>query len=258
MNYFIFADLSGAVFVTIRDYSVFEDVNFAKDIVKWLKNSKVRLLFDGLDTDIVIDKLNYLSLNLKIEEYTTSFFAVKRLDLEHKIWQDTELDWDNFRQDFLTIKVETNDQESVDILTNFLITSFGVDWNKNSLSYAQPKLNRQTQIQDQLQQNLKNNFMQSFLVINKSGQLVGCFSLTNVMGECQLSNVAGLSTFENTYQKPKLAILCSAIVNEFYTNEFYSGSDSLTFSNSKLPVATKYSNLGFESNVSRKGLIIAV
>jgi hypothetical protein len=265
MSHQIYQDLSGGIFATVTSPEDIFNLDFVTQVKTFLAIDKVRILSDYYNSQEVETALNSLSKdpssiiqNLKIIPYSTNFFAVQRKDLEHNIFASSELDWENYRQDFVVLKVEKENQQMMTILSNFLTTSFAVDHNKKSPTFGQIKEQRKQSILSRLAENMNNKFMQTFLILTRSGELVGCFSLTNVLNECQLTGVTGLCTLPNNYSGKKLGVLCGAIVNEYYTNEFFSAAESLTFSNSKKPVANLYSNLGFEKNKNRTGWILEI
>ncbi len=261
MSYQIYQDLSGGIFATITAPKDIFNPDFVVQVRAFLAIDKVRILSDYTNQQEIKDKINSTFLipnsTLQLNPYSTNFFAVQMKDLEHNIFTSSELDWEKYRQEFAVIKIETNNSQMLSILSNFLTTSFAVDHNKKSLTFGQVKESRKQSILDNLSINIHNKFIQTFLILTRSGDVVGCFSLANVLDECQLSNVAGLCTLPNNYSGKKLGVLCSAIVNEYYTNEFFSAAKSLTFSNSKETVANLYSNLGFEKNKNRTGWILS-
>jgi hypothetical protein len=257
-----YTDLCGSVFLTLESGLNLEQVKIAFESLHFetLSTAKLRILFDGYEPEDIQNLLETLAPNYSVNTYSTNFFHATRSDLEKKVFVGTDLDWELYRQSFLITEVTAKSHDHIAVLKDFLITSFATCQDKSKTEFGKTNTERRKEILDNFENNFSNLSQKTFCVSSKTGKIVGFFSLYNVFEEVQLAGVAGLTTLDAFVfrDSPKLPILCAAIVNEFYTNEFFAFGKSLNFSNSKDVVAKKYSELGFETSNSRKGLFLVL
>jgi N-acetylglutamate synthase-like GNAT family acetyltransferase len=257
MSYYSYQDLSGSTFITLDNTDNLLGANL-KNAVENAPGGSVKIVTDSTYPEKIYSQLKELFPKSQVSNYDTNFFVVTKEELEKKVFASSLLDWEIYRNDFVVSKMLWSDISTEEVLLNLLVNSFAVNHNKQSQSFGLLNKKRETIISANLKKNFLNDNTQTFMVSDRLNNLVGCFSLNSVLGkECQLSNVAGISSFKNSYNGKKLPILCACVLNEYYTNERYSGLEKLTFSNSKTSVASFYSQLGFSINKNRKGWIVS-
>lgn len=260
----VYTDLCGSKFCNFSQD--FISTNFGTELTKLIEThsgQKLRLVFDKQEPDSILTLIQTAvaksGLKAKFESlvYPTNFFRTTKDDLEKKVFTETILDWEQYRANFVITEVTTQSLDYLVVFKDFLVSSFAVCRDKSKPEFAKVNPKRKDQIINQFDANFGQRNQKTFCISSKTGKIVGFFSLFNVFKETQLANVAGMTSLEFGYKdSSKLPILCAAILNEFYINEFFASSKSLSFSNSKAPIAQKYKDLGFEVDLGRKCVVV--
>lgn len=257
-----FYDLAGSSFLTLPnnlDLTDLKNILIDSKAIILARNNKIKVIFDTYNiTDIqsilgevFVNKQINSKNNIKIESYNSNFFQIQKTQQSNILNLNTQLNWQNYESEFLTEEISPQNIDQIAIIHNLLINSFGITTNQEK---NQKKIDY---INQNLGQDINNPDMLSFLVKDYSNNIVGCYSLTAIGIEAQLSAVAGRSTLTNSYKNgKKLPVLSASMIHQFETHLHFKQYKNLTLSNSKQPVAKFYSDLGIPTHPTRQGLLI--
>jgi hypothetical protein len=253
-----------AVFVVIKENVTKSDLKyFLEENQQILEFPKLRFVFDIPEIKpILVQTLKLFcdskQIKSKILDYNTNFFVATKVDSKRLTEQNPTINWLNYKSNFSYKIVSKEDLKAQEILKNFMLNSFGVDFVYEN-DKVLPKKN------DQKQQKITNNFAEAFgnpslemiLVSKNNSDLVGCYALAGLNKDLQLYSVAGMSSLKMCVEK-KLPILMSSLLSIFNNSKKYEHFEKLTLSNSKQKVSEIYKNLGLAKNYDRKGLILEI
>jgi hypothetical protein len=257
-----FRDLAGSIFLTLpsglhRSQLTTVIAKNSDDIINQPKN--IKIIYDDYDKTEIESVLLGALPDVTLTEYATTFFCVTKTEINNLVSQYSDLNWASYRDEFM---IEMYELEDKDVLINLLLNSFAVNFTKDIEGKTSITTNdvKQRYILENFDINIANPDMKTFIVRSNNGKIVGSFSLTQIAGEVQLSAVAGRfvdSVKEKAYLGgKKLPLLSSAFVEVFEHDENYSEIETLSFSNSKSSVVKFYSDLGFDINTKRKGIMV--
>jgi hypothetical protein len=257
-----FRDLAGSIFLTLpsdlhRSQLTGLISENSQDILNQPKNIKV--IYDDYAKTEVEGALVAALQDITLSPYSTTFFCVTKTEINNLVSQYNDLNWGSYRDDFT---IEAYEPENKEVLMNLLLNSFAVNFNKNTEGKTIISINEEKQkyIQENFDANISNQDMKTFIIRASNGEIVGSFSLTIIAGEVQLSAVAGRFVDFGSHQAyqggKKLPLLSAAFVETFEHDENYSEIETLSFSNSKPSVIKFYSDLGFEINPRRNGVMV--
>jgi hypothetical protein len=257
-----FRDLAGSIFLTLSPELHRSQLTalIAENINQILDQPKnIKVIYDNYQEIDVMNSLETALPDVALSPYSTTFFYVTKTEINNLVSRYNDLNWASYRDDFDIDLYESEDKE---IFINLLLNSFAVNFGKDESGKTVVTINesKQKYILDNFDINIANPDMQTYIIRSKVGEIVGSFSLTRIAGEVQLSAVAGRfvdSGSQIAYSGgKKLPLLSAAFVEVFEHNENYSDLETLSFSNSKPSVIKFYSDLGFDINTSRKGVMI--
>jgi hypothetical protein len=254
-----FYDIAGSSFLTLPtglDFATLEQVLRESKMDILGRSSKIKVIFDDYGIDNVQEILERVFVECEIGPYNSHFFKIGRNNIEQFLNQNSQLDWSAYQANFVNLEDLGETEKS--IIKDLLINSFAVKIVKENdqeiTAFKQEKIDY---INTYFEADIDNPNMLTFLVQDKMAQIVGCYSLTKVGNEAQLSAVAGRTSLPNGYRGgKKLPILSASMIYEFSTSPFFEGCEFLTLSNSKTPVANFYHSLGIPDNRNRKGLSV--
>ena len=244
-----FTDLAGSHFLTIP--SNLDSTSLNNFLKEQSFDSKTKLIFDNYDPNFVEQFILASNPKLIIKPYNSNFFIFDRKEAEAFLNPET-------MADFAITKIVFGDLENIEIIKNLLKNSFAVKISKddNGKTTFEENPEKTKELLGNFNFRFEQDGLKTFLVKSKLGEIVGCYSLIKIGGEVQLSGVSGRTTMPNSYQGKKLIILCQAMISSFLNTVDFDDIQFLTLSNSKIPVAQMYSDLGIPTNTTRKGLLV--
>jgi hypothetical protein len=264
-------DLAGSIFLTIpsglsldRIVELLHDLGERSQNNLWDHGNKIKIVFDSYRPEDIVRCCEIVaensSINLNFETYNSHFFVITQKEAQELVQNDFR--FLDFESNFVVKTVDKNSTEDKKTIKQLLLDSYGVKFQSDpkAIIPVEPKIDF---INNKFEDLLDANNINCFLVKSKSGEIVGCFGLSNVeygnLIETQLTAVAGRYTGENNYiGAKKLPILNAAFVSEFVNNPIFGGSCALSLSNSKKPVAQMYTDFGFQRNQYRQGIIVEI
>ncbi len=214
---------------------------------------RIKVVFDNCNPEFVQSIIQKVFPVSKIKPYNSNFFVLNRQESVNFLNKDTLID-------FEILEVRSNDKENIDVIKNLLTSSFAIKISKDELGKTifDENPQRVIEILSNFDKSYKQKGLKTFLVKSKQGEIVGCYSLIQVNKEVQLSGVAGRTTLNNCFKGKKLLILCQAMISSFLKEKSFEKLEFLTLSNSKVPVANIYQDLGIPKNFNRKGLLLQI
>jgi hypothetical protein len=252
-----FTDLAGSYFLNIPADLSQQEISSFLNSSKPFFGSSVKVVFDNYETQLIsqafYDLADNSGLKISVEPYNSNFFVFDRFECDSFL---RGVSMDNFE----TTEVNFEDKISLEIIKNLLVSSFAIKVNKDDAgkSVFEDRPLRAKEILDNFDSTFLQTGLRTYLVKSNKDEIVGCYSLIQVGHEVQLSGVAGRTTLLNGFQGKKLLILCQAMVSSFLNQKNFESAHFLTLSNSKIPVAQMYSELGIAKNITRKGLLVQI
>lgn len=228
-----------------------------------ISHPKTRIVWDNSDLDgQILDSLQKLVSQLvedrHIKEYQTNFFKVEISQIHNLLSSQPILDWQTYQNQFSWRRFNPKSSDDIEILKDFMLSSFGVDFKKteSGLVESVPNPVKQEKIQQNLTKSYTDNQNQIYLIFSKDSQAAGAFSLTDVCGDIQLNSVAGMSSQKTDLKVKKLPLILACVFDVVRCSEEFDTPQKLTFSNSKDKVSAIYSSFGISKNSERKGLFV--
>lgn len=257
IDFFKSPDSSVYFYIKSENLKLLEtDLSFL--LTKFSSQEKIRVLvrpdFSLKKQDLksfFTDFFNKNNLDLKIQDYQTNFFSLKKSQAQTIL---DKLSLSEKTGELEIIKVET--ELDLAIYQNFQLNSFGVRFNPVSKKIEVDKTKQDKILTSFLTVSQQPN-LELFLVKNSENQFLGGFSLVCLDKEIQLHSVAGLAKNIKLQQKSKLSGLVRASLEIFLNSNKYQKQDEITFTSSKTKIAEKYKDLGFQTDPKRFGFLIS-